>query len=82
MHSSLVSFADGFGCTVGPGAVGRPAGGGGAADLLDVGAGGIRWGYWRLAAPAAFLAALEVEEPIVVASSDRKDENLDPGHLD
>ncbi len=54
-HSSLVSLAHESGCTVGPGAGGR-----GAGDLLDMGAGGILWGYWRLAVPAAVLAAFEV----------------------
>ena len=43
--SSLVSLACDCGCTVGPGAVGCPAGGGGMEDPLDADGGGTRVGY-------------------------------------
>ena len=66
IHSSFVPLACGLGCTVGPGAVGWPAGEEGAAGALEVGGGGTRWGYCRLAAPAVVLAALEVNEPIMM----------------
>ena len=42
LHSSRVLLACGRGCTVGPGAVGWPAGGGGAEGALDDGGGGTR----------------------------------------
>lgn len=45
LHSSRVLLACDRGCTVGPGAVGWPAGGGGAEGTLDVGGGETRWGY-------------------------------------
>lgn len=45
MDSSRVLLACDRGCTVGPGAVGWPAGGGGAEGALDVGGGETRWGY-------------------------------------
>lgn len=63
--SSLVPLAVVCGWTVGPGALGwRPAGGRAEGALVGVEVGGVRCGYWRLAAPAAVLAALEDEEPI------------------
>ncbi len=72
IHSSFVPLACDWGCTVGPGAVGRPTWGGGAGGALEVGGGGTRCGYCRLAAPAVVLAALEVNEPIVTTGGCRE----------
>lgn len=36
--------------------------------VVEVGAGPVREGYWRVAAPAALRAALEEDEPIVLIS--------------
>lgn len=66
-HSSLLPLAWDCGCTVGPGAVGCPAGGGGAKDLLVVGFdSGVLEGYFlRAEEDAADRAALDEEAPIV-----------------
>ena len=45
LHWSRMLLACDCGCTVGPGAVGWPAEGGGAEGVLDDGGGGTRWGY-------------------------------------
>ena len=42
IQSSFVPLACDWGCTVGPGAVGWPAGGKGAGGALEVGGGGTR----------------------------------------
>lgn len=42
---------------------------------MDDGGGGTRWGYWRLAAPAVILAALEVDEPIEDAADNQWQSN-------
>lgn len=68
IHSSFVPLACNWGCTVGPGAVDWPAGREGSGGGLEVGGGSTRWGYCRLAAPAVVLAALEVNEPIMMTT--------------
>ena len=66
-HSSLLPLAWDCGCTVGPGAVGCPAGGGGAEDVLVVGFdSGVLEGYFlRAEEDVADRAALDEEAPIV-----------------
>ena len=67
-HSSLLPLAWDSGCTVGPGAVGWLAGGGGAVEVLVVVVGfesGVLEGYFRrVEEEAADRAALEEEAPI------------------
>lgn len=66
-HSSLLPLAWDCGCTVGPGAVGCPAGGGGAEDVLVVGFdSGVLEGYFlRAEEDAADRAAFDEEAPIL-----------------
>ena len=65
VHSSLLSLAEGGGCTVGPGAALSVFAGAVADGLVAFGVGGMRDGYFRrVAVLPAVLAAFEEEEPI------------------